>query len=76
MKAMQRLASVLWRVLKVMPVVGYIFVLASIPAVLRRKGYVLGLLYVTLEILPLISVLKAGIEIYTGDLIPDKSKAV
>ncbi|HKX26753.1 MAG TPA: hypothetical protein VJ302_03575 [Blastocatellia bacterium] len=59
-----------------MPVIGYIFVIASAPLVLRRKGYVLGLLHVTLDILPLICVLKAGIELYTGDLIPDRAKEV
>jgi hypothetical protein len=73
---MQRLGSIVWRVLKITPVVGYVFVIASLPIVLRRKGYVLGLLHVTLDILPLICLLKAGIEIYTGDLIPDKSPEV
>ncbi|MCI0337612.1 MAG: hypothetical protein L0226_08550 [Acidobacteria bacterium] len=69
---MQRVVSILWRVLKVMPVVGWFFVIAGIPVVLRRKGYGLGLLAVTLDLLPLICLIKAGIEIFTGDLVPDK----
>jgi hypothetical protein len=69
---MQRVWSILWRVLKVMPVVGYVFVIASIPDVLRRKGYVLGLISVALDLIPVICLIKAGIEISAGDMIPDR----
>lgn len=69
---MERIGSIIWRVLKVMPVVGYIFVLAAAPVVLRRKGYVLGSLALILDLLPIICLIKAGIEIYTGDLIPNR----
>ena len=62
----------LWRWIKVMPVVGYFFVLAAAPLVLRRKGYLLGCLAITLDILPVICLIKAGVESFTGDLIPDK----
>jgi hypothetical protein len=69
---MQRVGSILLKVLKVMPVVGWVFVIASVPLVLQRKGYVLGVLAVTLDMLPVICLIKAGIEIFTGDLIPNK----
>jgi len=69
---MQRLGMILWRVLKVAPLVGYAFVVAGAPAVIRRKGYILGVLAVTLDLLPVICMIKAGVEIFTGDLIPDK----
>lgn len=69
---MQQVASILWRVLKVTPVVGYVFVLAAAPAILRRKGYFLGVLAIMLDVLPVICLLKAGVEIFTGDLIPDR----
>ncbi len=69
---MQRVGSILWRTLKVMPMVGYVFVLASAPAILRRKGYILGALALTLDLLPVICLIKAGIEVFTGDLIPDR----
>ena len=68
----QKAGDVLWRALKVSPIVGYAFVIAAAPAVLRRKGYVLGSLAVVLDLLPVICLIKAGVEVFTGDLIPDK----
>jgi hypothetical protein len=72
---MQRVWSILWRVLKVTPVVGYVFVIAGIPDVLRRKGYVFGVLSIALDLMPVICLIKAVIEIFTGDLIPNKFEA-
>lgn len=72
---MERIGAILWRVLKVSPIVGYVFVVAAAPAVLRRKGYVLGSLALVLDLLPVICLVKAGVEIFTGDLIPDKFQA-
>lgn len=69
---MQRVDNILWRTLKVAPVIGYVFILASVPEILRRKGFVFGALAVTLDMLPVICLIKAGIEIFTGDLLPDK----
>jgi hypothetical protein len=69
---MQRVGNILWRTLKVTPVIGYIFILASVPQILRRKGFVFGTLAVTLDLLPVVCLIKAGIEIFTGDLLPDK----
>jgi len=68
---MEQIVNVLWRAMKVMPVVGYVFILAGAPLVLRRKGYVLGSLAVILDILPVICLIKAAIEVYRGDIIPD-----
>jgi hypothetical protein len=73
---MQRVGVILWRVLKVAPILGFAFVIAGAPAVLRRKGYVLGTLAVALDLLPVICLIKAGVEIFTGDLIPDKFEPV
>lgn len=69
---MQGFGMILWRVLKVAPIFGYAFVIAGAPAVLRRKGYILGVLAVTLDLLPVICLIKAGVEVFTGDLIPDR----
>ncbi len=69
---MQGFGMILWRVLKVTPIVGYAFVIAAAPAILRRKGYILGALALTLDLLPVICLIKAGVEVFTGDLIPDK----
>ncbi len=68
----QKAGDVLWRALKIAPIVGYAFVIAAAPTVLRRKGYVLGSLAVALDLLPIICMIKAGVEVFTGDLIPDK----
>jgi hypothetical protein len=73
---MERVGSVLWRALKVMPIVGYVFVIASAPHVVRRKGYVFGTLAVTLDLLPLVCFVKAGVEVFTGDLLPDKDEVI
>lgn len=64
--------GILWRTLKVLPVVGYVFILAGAPAVLRRKGYLLGSFAVILDILPVVCLIKAAIEVYHGDIIPDR----
>jgi hypothetical protein len=72
---MQRVESILWRTLKVTPVIGYVFIIVSVPQILRRKGFVFGALAVTLDILPVICLIKAGIEIFTGDLLPDKMES-
>jgi hypothetical protein len=69
---MQGFGMILWRVLKVTPIVGYAFVIAAAPAVIRRKGYILGMLALTLDLLPVICLIKAGVEVFTGDLVPDK----
>ena len=68
---MKWFVSNLWRMLKVTPVIGNVFILASIPEIMRRKGFVFGALAVTLDMLPVICLIKAGIEIFTGDLLPD-----
>lgn len=64
--------SKVWRVVRVLPFVGVFIVLATSGEVLRRKGYALGVLAIALDILPIICLIKAAIEIFTGDLIPDK----
>ena len=72
---MQRVESILWRALKVTPVIGYVFIIAGMPQILRRKGFVFGALAVTLDMLPVICLVKAGIEVFTGDLLPDKMES-
>ena len=69
---MQWVGDILLRTLKLVPVIGYVFILANIPVILRRKGLVFGALAVALDMLPVICLIKAGIEIFIGDLLPDK----
>jgi hypothetical protein len=73
---MEQMVSILWRALKVMPVVGYFFVLAGAPVIIRRKGYLMGSLAIILDILPIICLIKAAIEVYYGDIIPDRFEIV
>ena len=73
---LEQLISILWRAMKVMPVIGYFFVLAGAPLVLKRKGVALGVLVIILDILPIICLIKAAIEVYRGDIIPDRFEIV
>ncbi|NDD63001.1 MAG: hypothetical protein EBZ36_03320 [Acidobacteria bacterium] len=68
-----QIVSIVWRAMKVMPIIGYAFVLAGAPVVLKRKGLAMGLLVILLDVLPLICLIKAAIEVYYGDIIPDRS---
>ena len=68
------LGSKIWRGMKVMPIIGYVFILAEAPQVIRRKGVWLGILSIVLDILPIVCLIKAAIEIYLGDLIPDRMR--
>ncbi len=58
---------------KIIPFVGIFWVLANANKTLQRKGYVLGTVEVLLDICPIVCVVKAVIESYTGDLIPAKA---
>jgi hypothetical protein len=72
---MKQSLILVWRLMKVLPFVGCVFVLGNAPNVLRRKGYLLGTLEVVLDLLPVICLLKAAIEAVTGsDLIPHKDE--
>ena len=71
---MQQFFILAWRVIKVLPVVGCFFVLANAANVLRRKGYLFGTLEVVLDLLPVICLIKAGIEAFNGDLFPTKDE--
>lgn len=58
---------------KIIPFVGIFWVLANANKTLQRKGYVFGTVEVLLDICPVVCVVKAVIESYTGDLIPAKA---
>jgi len=72
----ERLGSAVWRGMKVLPILGYIVILAGAPAVIRRKGYLLGTVSIVLDLLPIVCLIKAALEIYLGDLIPDRLRIV
>ncbi|MBV9926597.1 MAG: hypothetical protein JOZ96_16375, partial [Acidobacteria bacterium] len=63
------------RLLRPIPLVGTAVVLGTAGYALRRKGAVRGAAHVGLDLIPAVGTAKALVELFTGDLIPDK-KAV
>lgn len=71
----KKIEDVLWKIIKVLPVVGWFFIIAAAPIILKRKGFFLGVISVALDCIPVICLIKAGIEVFTGDLFPNKFEA-
>jgi hypothetical protein len=62
------------RLLRPVPLVGTAVVLGTAGYALRRKGAVRGAAHVGLDMIPVLGTAKAVIELFTGDLIPDKKR--
>jgi hypothetical protein len=62
------------RLLRPIPVVGTAVVLGTAGHALRRKGAVRGAAHVGLDMIPFVGTAKAVVELFTGDLIPDRKK--
>lgn len=60
------------RVIKPIPVVGSVFAVCLSVYEIRRKGLIPGSIHVVLDVLPVVGTAKNLLEIFTGDLIPDK----
>lgn len=60
------------RIIKPIPVVGSVFALSLAVYEIRRKGVLQGVIHVGLDITPVVGTAKNLLEIFTGDLIPDK----
>ncbi|HYO62189.1 MAG TPA: hypothetical protein VER08_00890 [Pyrinomonadaceae bacterium] len=60
------------RLVKPIPVVGTAFALGMAAHEIRKKGLRNGALHVGLDVTPVVGTLKAVVEIFTGDLLPDK----
>lgn len=63
------------RALRPIPVIGTGAVLLLAAGTLRRKGAVKGSADVALDLIPLVGTTKTVVEVFTGDLIPDKERA-
>jgi hypothetical protein len=63
------------RLLRPIPFVGTAVVLGTVGHALRRKGAVRGAAHAGLDIIPVIGTAKAVVELFMGDLIPDKVAA-
>ena len=60
------------RLIKPVPVIGSIFALGLAAYEIRKKGLIPGAIHVGLDVTPVIGTAKNVVEIFTGDLIPDK----
>jgi hypothetical protein len=60
------------RLVKPIPIIGTAVVLGFAGNEIRKKGWRNGLIHVGLDLTPVVGTVKDLIEIFTGDLIPDK----
>ena len=60
------------RLIKPIPIIGTAVALGFAGHEIRKKGWRNGLIHVGLDITPVVGTVKNVIEIFTGDLIPDK----
>jgi hypothetical protein len=61
------------RLVKPIPVVGTLFAAGLAGYEIKKKGLLPGAIHVGLDLTPVVGTAKGIIEIFTGDLIPDKS---
>lgn len=57
---------------KMLPFGGTVVVLALVGSDVKRKGLVKGVINSGLDALPVLGLVKNGVELFTGDLISDK----
>jgi hypothetical protein len=65
--------GVIKRMIKPIPIVGSLFAFSLAAYEIRKKGLIPGVIHVGLDITPVVGTAKNVIEIFTGDLIPDKT---
>src|SRR5229473_8596450 len=61
------------RLIKPIPVVGAVFAVSLAAYEIKKKGLLRGVIHVGLDVTPVVGTAKNVVEIFTGDLIPDKS---
>lgn len=62
------------RLIKPIPVVGSLLAFGLAGYEIRRKGLLPGAVHVGLDVTPVVGTAKNVLEIFTGDLIPDKPR--
>ena len=60
------------KLLKAIPIIGPVFVVGFAGYDIKKKGLVPGAVHVGLDVTPIVGTAKNVLEIFTGDLIPDK----
>ena len=61
------------RIIKPIPIVGSIFAFGLAGYEIKKKGLLPGAVHVGLDVTPVVGTAKGVLELFTGDLIPDKS---
>jgi hypothetical protein len=64
------------KLLKAIPIIGPVFVVGFAGYDIKKKGIVPGAVHVGLDVTPVVGTAKNVLEIFTGDLIPDKKPRV
>ena len=62
------------RLIKPIPIVGSLFAVSLAGYEIKKKGLLPGAVHVGLDMTPVVGTAKGVVEIFTGDLIPDKSE--
>ena len=60
------------RIIKPIPIIGSVFAFGLAGYEIKKKGLLPGAVHVGLDITPFVGTAKGVVEIFTGDLIPDK----
>jgi hypothetical protein len=60
------------RIIKPIPIIGSVFAFGLAGYEIKKKGLLPGAVHVGLDITPFVGTAKGVLEIFTGDLIPDK----
>lgn len=63
------------KLLKAIPVIGPVFTVGFAGRDIHKKGLGPGALHVALDVTPVVGTAKNVLEIFTGDIIPDKRSA-
>ena len=61
------------RLIKPIPIIGSLFAVGLAGYEIKKKGLIPGAVHVGLDVTPVVGTAKNVVEIFTGDLIPDKS---
>jgi hypothetical protein len=61
------------RLIKPIPIVGTVFAVGLAGYELKKKGLIPGAVHVGLDVTPIVGTAKNILELFTGDLIPDKA---
>jgi len=60
------------RIIKPIPIIGSVFAFGLAGYEIKKKGLIPGAVHVGLDVTPVVGTAKSLLEIFTGDLIPDK----